>query len=163
MTRPRWSDQFGVFGQSVVGSIGLGLVLGCTALLSGRWSTLSGIPWGIGTIGQRVWERVATFGRGQALIAMTEAILTAIVLAIIGVPLVLPLSLLTLGGGFIPLVGPVVAGTLATLVALSDEGITQALWILGAFVAIQQAEAYLLQPIMFGKTLQLHPLACFCP
>jgi predicted PurR-regulated permease PerM len=104
------------------------------------------------------WTRVASFARGQALIGVIEAVLTAIALIIIGVPAVLPLALLTLVGSFIPLVGPIVAGGAAALVALSAAGLAEALWVVAAAVAINQIESNLLQPFVLGRAVRLHPL-----
>jgi len=110
-------------------------------------------------VGARVWDRVSRFARAQVLIAAIESLLTAIALALLGVPLVLSLGILTFLAGFVPLLGPVVVGTIAVLVALSSEGLTTAALTLGAFVLVQQLEAYVLQPVVFGRSLDLHPLA----
>jgi predicted PurR-regulated permease PerM len=109
-------------------------------------------------LGVVMWTQVAAFARGQAIIAAVDAAATAVALLIIGVPLVIPLTLLTLVGGFIPLVGPIVAGVVAGLVALADGGFTEAVWVVLAALVIQQAEGNLLEPIILGRVLHLHPL-----
>jgi predicted PurR-regulated permease PerM len=109
-------------------------------------------------VGAATWSRVSSFARGQALIAVVDAALTAVALVVIGVPAVLTLTLLTLLGGFVPLAGPVVAGAAAALVAFSAGGLADALWVVAAAVAIQQAEGNVLQPLVQGRAVRLHPL-----
>lgn len=104
------------------------------------------------------WTRVSSFARGQALIGVVEAALTALALVLIGVPAVLPLALLALIGSFIPLIGPIVAGGAAALVALSAAGFAEAVWVIAAAVAINQVEGNLLQPFVLGRAVRLHPL-----
>jgi predicted PurR-regulated permease PerM len=109
-------------------------------------------------LGAVVWRQLGAFARGQTFIAAFDAVATAIALVVIGVPLVLPLTLLTFLGGFIPLVGPVVAAIFAGLVALADGGVAPMLWVIAAEIAIQQAEGNLLEPLVLGRVLRLHPL-----
>jgi putative heme transporter len=78
-------------------------------------------------------------------------------LAILGVPLALPLAVPTFIGAFIPVVGAVIAGLLAVLVALVTEGLTTALIVAALVLAVQQMESNLLQPVLMGRTLALHP------
>jgi predicted PurR-regulated permease PerM len=120
-------------------------------LEEGRRTTARGL-------GAVVWRQLGGFARGQTFIAAFNAVATAIALLVIGVPLVLPLTLLTFLGGFIPLVGPVVAGVFAGLVALADGGVAPMLWVIAAAIAIQQAEGNLLEPLVLGRVLRLHPL-----
>jgi putative heme transporter len=76
---------------------------------------------------------------------------------IVGVPLVVPLAVLTFFGAFFPLVGAIVAGTIATLVALVSGGLGDALVIAAAALAVQQIEGHLLQPLIMGRQVELHP------
>ena len=87
-----------------------------------------------------------------------DAVLIGIALWIVGVPLVLPLAVLTFLGGFLPIIGATVAGLIATLVALVAGGVSDALLILGATIAVQQIEGNLLQPLILGPALRLHAL-----
>lgn len=109
--------------------------------------------------GHEVWGTIAGYMRGVAFIAVVDAVLIGIALAIIGVPLVVPLMVVVFLGAFIPLVGAVIAGAIAALVALISEGPIAALIVVGAIVAIQQIEGDLLYPNVVGRTIKLHPVA----
>ncbi|HEX2117933.1 MAG TPA: AI-2E family transporter [Acidimicrobiales bacterium] len=93
-----------------------------------------------------------------ALTGLIDGILIAIALVILGVPLVLPLAVLTFLGGFFPLVGATLAGLVAALVALVDGGFTTALLVVGATILVQQIEGNLLQPLILERAVRLHPL-----
>lgn len=113
----------------------------------------------VGEIGRRAWGALSGYVRGTAIVALVDAVLIGIVLAVLGVPLVLPLALLTFLAAFFPLVGAVIAGILAALVALVTEGTTDALIVAAAILVIQQLEGDVLQPIVLGKAVRLHPIA----
>lgn len=110
-------------------------------------------------IGEIAWTTLAGYLRGIAIVAFADAALIGIALVIIGVPLVLPLVLLTFLGAFIPIVGAVVAGFAAIMVALVSNGFLAALLVLVAVVGIQQLEGNVLQPFVVGRAVELHPLA----
>jgi putative heme transporter len=93
-----------------------------------------------------------------ALTGLIDGILIAIALLLLGVPLVLPLAVLTFLGGFLPLIGATVAGLVAALVALVDGGFTTALLVVGATILVQQVEGNLLQPLILERAVRLHPL-----
>ena len=80
-------------------------------------------------------------------------------LAIMGVPLALPLASLVFLGAFIPLVGAVIAGFFAVVVALIAKGFVYALITLGLIIAVQQLEGHVLQPLVMGRAVSIHPLA----
>jgi len=80
-------------------------------------------------------------------------------LAIMSVPLALPLASLVFLGAFIPLVGAVIAGFLAVVVALIAKGVLYALITLGLIIAVQQLEGHVLQPLVMGRAVSIHPLA----
>jgi putative heme transporter len=109
--------------------------------------------------GHEVWTATAGYMRGVALIAVVDAVLIGIALAVIGVPLVLPLMVLVFFGAFIPLVGAVASGAIAALVALISNGVVDAALVLAAIVAIQQIEGDLLYPNVVGRMIRLHPVA----
>jgi putative heme transporter len=113
----------------------------------------------VGEIGRRAWAALSGYVRGTAIVALVDAVLIGIVLAVLGVPLVVPLALLTFLAAFFPLVGAVIAGILAALVALVTEGTTDALIVAAAILVIQQLEGDVLQPIVLGKAVRLHPIA----
>ncbi len=93
-----------------------------------------------------------------ALTGLIDGILIAIALLVLGVPLVLPLAVLTFIGGFFPLIGATLAGLVAALVALVDGGFTTALLVVAATIAVQQIEGNLLQPLILERAVRLHPL-----
>jgi putative heme transporter len=109
--------------------------------------------------GREVWTAIAGYMRGVALIAVVDAVLIGIALALIGVPLVVPLMVLVFLGAFIPLVGAVFSGAIAALVALISNGVVDAALVLAAIVAIQQIEGDLLYPNVVGRMIRLHPVA----
>jgi putative heme transporter len=97
--------------------------------------------------------------RATFLVALTDAAGVGAGLAIMGVPLALPLASLVFLGAFIPLVGAVIAGFLAVVVALLTKGFIYALITLGLLVVINQIETHLLQPLVMGRAVSIHPLA----
>ena len=97
--------------------------------------------------------------RATFLVALTDAAGVGTGLAIMDIPLALPLASLVFLGAFIPLVGAVIAGFLAVVVALLAKGIVYALITLGLLIAVNQLEAHLLQPLVMGRAVSIHPLA----
>ncbi len=97
--------------------------------------------------------------RATLLVALVDAIGIGAGLAIMGVPLALPLASLVFLGAFIPLVGAVLSGFLAVVVALLAKGFFYALLTLGLVIAVQQLEAHVLQPLVMGRAVSIHPLA----
>jgi putative heme transporter len=104
------------------------------------------------------WSLIG-YVRATFLVALTDAAGVGTGLAIMGVPLALPLASLVFLGAFIPLVGAVIAGFLAVVVALLAKGIVYALATLGLLIAVNQIEAHLLQPLVMGRAVSIHPLA----
>jgi predicted PurR-regulated permease PerM len=92
-------------------------------------------------------------------VALVDAVGIGTGLAIMGIPLALPLASLVFLGAFIPLVGAVLAGGLAVIVALIAKGWVFALITLGLIIAVQQLEAHVLQPLVMGRAVSVHPLA----
>jgi len=97
--------------------------------------------------------------RATFLVAFVDAAGIGIGLAIMGIPLALPLASLVFLGAFIPLVGAVLTGGLAVIVALIAKGWVYALITFGLIIAVQQLEAHVLQPLVMGRAVSLHPLA----
>lgn len=97
--------------------------------------------------------------RATFLVALVDAVGIGAGLAIMGVPLALPLASLVFLGAFVPLVGAVVTGFLAVVVALLAKGFVYALIALGLIIAVQQLEAHVLQPVVMGRAVSIHPLA----
>lgn len=97
--------------------------------------------------------------RATFLVALVDAVGIGTGLAIMGVPLALPLASLVFLGAFIPLVGAVITGFLAVIVALIAKGLIYALITLGLVIAVQQLEGHVLQPLVMGRAVSIHPLA----
>jgi predicted PurR-regulated permease PerM len=125
------------------------------------------LPWVSGLAGERVgphltavlgqsWFALGGFIRTQAIVSLIDAVLIGIGLVIVGVPLALPLAILTFFAGFVPIVGAIVVGALAVLVALVSVSVTGALIVLGIIVAVQQLEGNVLQPWLQSKNVQLN-------
>jgi putative heme transporter len=106
----------------------------------------------------RSWETLGSYFRGQLLVALVDAIFIGIGLLILGVPLAVPLAVLIFFGGLFPIVGAVTTGALAVLVALADAGLTTALIVLGLVLLVQQLESNVLEPLILGKAIDLHPI-----
>lgn len=109
-------------------------------------------------IGRRTVETLGGYVRGTATVALVDAIGIGVVLAVLQVPLALPLAVLVFLLAFIPLVGATLAGALATLVALVANGWLIALIVLGAVILVNQLEGNFLQPVVMGRSLNLHAL-----
>ena len=110
------------------------------------------------SLGRRSWEALSGYVRGTAAIAAIDAIAIGIGLAVIGVPLVVPLSVLVFLGAFLPVVGALLAGLIAVLVALADGGLQTGLFVLVLIVAVQQLEGNVLQPMIMRRAVALHPV-----
>ena len=108
-------------------------------------------------LGARIFRALGGYVRGIAFVGLTDAALIGLALLAIGVPLVLPLMLLTFLGAFLPLIGAFVAGLAAVLIALVSNGVVPALLVLAAIVIVQQVEGNLLYPLLMGATVHLHP------
>jgi predicted PurR-regulated permease PerM len=109
-------------------------------------------------IGHRSATAVSGYLRGQATVGLVDGVFIGIGLAIVGVPFVVPLAFLTFVAAFLPLVGAVVAGALAALVALVTKGFTAALIVVGIALLVQQLEGHLLAPLLLGRAVSLHPV-----
>src|SRR5215212_2809078 len=108
-------------------------------------------------VGTRVYTALAGYVRGIAMVGFVDAILIAIGLLIIGVPLIVPPAVITFFAAFVPLIGAFVAGLLAVLVALVSGGVVDALLVLGVIVLVQQVEGHLLYPLLMSRAVHLHP------
>jgi putative heme transporter len=97
--------------------------------------------------------------RATFLVALVDAVGIGTGLVIMSVPLALPLASLVFLGAFIPLVGAVLSGFLAVIVALLAKGFVYGLITLGLLVAVNQLEAHILQPLVMGRAVSIHPLA----
>ncbi|WP_086665949.1 AI-2E family transporter [Lentzea kentuckyensis] len=109
--------------------------------------------------GRRGFGSLVSYVRATAAVAVVDAVGVGIGLAIIGVPLVVPLSALVFLGAFIPIVGAVFTGAVAVLIALVTNGPIAALVVLAVLIGVMQLESHVLQPLLLGRAVKLHPLA----
>ena len=167
--------------QQSAGEIAGGVVTGLTAVASGFINAVLALvlaflfvkdgpkflPWlrrmagptsgdHLAEVGARAWLRLGGFIRAQALIGFVDAVFIGIGLVIFGVPLALPLAVLTFFGAFIPIIGALVAGALSVLIALVVQGPATALGVLILILVVQQVEGNLLQPLVQGRGLGLN-------
>jgi putative heme transporter len=118
--------------------------------LPGRLST--DVP----TVAARGWDTLGSFVRSQAAVGLIDAVLIGLGLWILGVPLVLPLAVLTFVSAFVPIIGAFFAGFVAVLIALVSNGLTDALIVLAIIVVVQQLEGNVFQPMIQSRGLGLH-------
>lgn len=108
---------------------------------------------------RRGWVSLGSYVKTQMLVAFIDAFFIALGALIIGLPLIIPLALIIFFASAVPIVGAVVSGALAVVLALVVKGPVYALIMLGIVLAVQQIESHLLQPLLMGKAVSLHPLA----
>ncbi|UXA18331.1 AI-2E family transporter [Mycobacterium sp. SMC-4] len=109
--------------------------------------------------GRAGFRSLIGYVRATFLVALVDAVGIGVGLAIMGIPLALPLASLVFLGAFVPLVGAVVTGFLAVIVALIAKGWIYALITFGLIIAVQQLEGHVLQPLVMGRATSIHPLA----
>ena len=109
--------------------------------------------------GHAGWHALSGWIRGTTVIAAFHAVVIGATLLLVGAPLVLPLAVLMFLGSFFPIVGALVFGALAVLVVLLTVGLLPALVVLAVLVVEDQVEAHLLQPLVVGRAVHLHPVA----
>lgn len=105
------------------------------------------------------WQTIVNYARTQLLVAAIDAVGIGVGAALLGVPLAIPVAVLVFLGSFIPIVGAVVTGALAVLLALVYNGPWIALAMLAVVLGVQQLEGHVLQPILMGSAVKVHPLA----
>ncbi len=110
-------------------------------------------------VGERSVSVLGGYVRGTTVVALFDAVVIGGALLVLGVPLWLPLALVTFVAAFIPVIGAVVAGAIAALVALVTGGPVDALIIIVVVLVVNQLEGNLISPLVLGKALSLHPLA----
>ena len=114
--------------------------------------------------GQAGWITLTTFVKVQIFVAAVDAIgigAGAWILGLFfgGFPLVIPIAVAVFLGSFIPVVGALISGALAVFVALVYLGPIPAVMMLGIVLLVQQVEGHILQPLVMGTAVKVHPLA----
>ncbi|GAA5125034.1 AI-2E family transporter [Alloalcanivorax gelatiniphagus] len=108
--------------------------------------------------GRVAWVSLTQFVRATVLVALADAIGIMLVAWFLGVPFVVAIGVLVFLGAFVPMIGATVAGSVAILVALVDQGPWTALLMFGGVILVQQIEGHILQPFLMGRFVSLHPL-----
>jgi putative heme transporter len=109
--------------------------------------------------GRRAWTALSGYVRGTVAVAFVDGFFITLWLLILRVPLAIPLGVVVFFGGFVPLVGATVSGVLAVLVALVTKGFITALLVTVGIILVQQLEGHILQPLLMGRFVRIHPLA----
>jgi predicted PurR-regulated permease PerM len=109
--------------------------------------------------GDLAWGTLTSFVRATVVVAAVDGLGVAIVAKLIGVPLPIPLGVLVFLGAFVPIVGSLVSGSVAVLVAFVADGPVLALVMLAGVLAVVQVEGHVLQPFLLGRAVRVHPLA----
>jgi putative heme transporter len=109
--------------------------------------------------GERSWLTLVAYVKATVVVAFIDAVGIGLALLILRVPFALPLAALVFLSSFIPIVGATVSGAVAVLVALVTRGPLVALVVLIAVVLVQQLESHVLQPLIMGRAVAIHPLA----
>lgn len=115
--------------------------------------------WRVDDAGTASWETLVAYVRATVLVAFIDAVGIGIFLVIFDIPFAFPLIALIFLGAFIPIIGATLSGAVAVLVALVDSDWVIALVILGVVIGVQQIEGNILQPLIMGRAVALHPLA----
>ncbi|MBM7505389.1 AI-2E family transporter [Agromyces aurantiacus] len=155
--------------SSSVGHFVAGLLMALFAtlfiLIDGRhiWNWVVGIfprraRAAIDGAGRAGWATLESFVKVQIFVAAIDAVGIGLGALLLGVPLAIPIAVLVFLGSFIPIVGAVVTGALAVFVALVYNGWGIALAMLGVVLLVQQVEGHVLQPLIMGTAVQVHPL-----
>jgi predicted PurR-regulated permease PerM len=155
---------------TTIGEILTGLLLTVFVLIfflydgAGIWTFVTrGVPERVrnrvDVAGRRGFGALVSYVRATAAVALVDAVGIGVGLAVVGVPLVIPLSALVFLSAFVPIIGAVLAGTVAVLITLVANGFIQALIVLAIVVGVMQLESHVLQPWLLGRAVRLHPLA----
>jgi predicted PurR-regulated permease PerM len=109
--------------------------------------------------GRKAWISLTAFVRATIIVAAVDAVGISLGAAILGLPLVSAIGILVFVGAFVPVVGALVSGVVAVLVALVAKGPVVAIVMLAVVIGVQQLEAHVLQPFLLGRAVSVHPLA----
>jgi predicted PurR-regulated permease PerM len=109
--------------------------------------------------GRKAWVSLTAFVRATVMVAAVDAIGISLGAAVLGLPLVSAIGILVFVGSFIPVVGALISGAVAVLVALVAKGPVIAIVMLAVVIGVQQLEAHVLQPFLLGRAVSVHPLA----
>ncbi|WP_158866423.1 AI-2E family transporter [Leifsonia sp. AG29] len=127
-----------------------------------RWITRlfprSGRP-AIQAGGEAGWRTLTSFVRVQILVALVNGVGIGLVAFFLGLPLAIPIGVIVLLFSFIPVIGAIVSGIIAVAIALVFAGPVQAIIMLGGVLLVHLLEAHVMQPLLVGGAVKVHPLA----
>lgn len=109
-------------------------------------------------VAQRVWLTLTAYVRGTAINGVVNATVIGTGLAVLRVPLVIPIVVLTAVSAFVPIAGAIVSGAIAALIALVSRGVAAALIMVGLTIVAHHLEGYLVGPFVLGRAVRLHPV-----
>jgi putative heme transporter len=109
--------------------------------------------------GRRGFASLVSYVRATVVVACVDAICIGVGIWLVGVPLAVPLAALIFIGAFIPIIGAVIAGAVAVLIALVAKGLLAAVIVVGILIGVMQLESHILQPLLLGRVVRLHPIA----
>jgi predicted PurR-regulated permease PerM len=105
------------------------------------------------------WEQLTHYVRATILVAAVDAVGITAGALILRVPFAIAIGVLVFLLSFIPIVGALLSGAVAVLIALVAQGPVTALIMLAVVVAVQQLESHVLQPFILGRSVRIHPVA----
>ncbi len=108
--------------------------------------------------GDAAWLALVSYVRGTTAVAVIHAVFIGLALWLLGVPLLIPLIIGVFLAAFVPLIGILLVGAVAILVTLATRGWLAAVILLAVFLVENQIESHLLQPLVVGRLVRLHPL-----
>ncbi len=114
---------------------------------------------GLTRAGRAGWGTLTSFVRVQLVVAAVNAVGIGLVAAFLGLPLVIPIAVIVLLASFIPVIGAIISGIIAVLIALVYAGPVQAIIMLAGVLLVHLLEAHVLQPLLVGGAVKVHPLA----
>jgi putative heme transporter len=112
-----------------------------------------------GRLAARAWRTLGGYVRGVTSVAAFDAALIGAGLVILSVPIAGSLTAMVFLAAFVPIAGAWVSGAVCVAVALAGNGTGTALAILLIVVAVQEVESVVLDPIIYRREVNLHPIA----
>jgi predicted PurR-regulated permease PerM len=113
-------------------------------------------------VGRDVYRTISGYVSGNLLISLVAGVISAAVLFAVGSDYAIALGLLVAILDLIPLAGATLAAIIVSTVVLIETDWIRGVVVVGFFVGYQQFENHVLQPLVYGRTVQLSPLAVLC-
>jgi predicted PurR-regulated permease PerM len=113
-------------------------------------------------VGRDIYRTISGYVTGNLLISLVAGVLATVVLFAVGSEFAVALGLLIAILDLVPLAGATLAAIIAATVVFIEAGWLRCLIVIAFFVAYQQFENHVLQPLVYGRTVQLSPLAVLC-